>query len=50
MQTREKKDDSRYEQFELSPEMIEEELRPAVCKQRQTDLRRIDMNYVVPAG
>ena len=26
---------SRYEQFEISPEMIEQELRPAVCEQRQ---------------
>ena len=31
----------RYEQFETSPETIERELRPAVCEQRQTGLRRI---------
>ena len=32
---------SRYEQFETSPETIEQELRPAVCEQQQTDLRII---------
>ena len=32
---------SRYEQFETSPEVIEQELRPAVCEQCSTDLRRI---------
>ena len=32
---------SRYEQFETSPETIEQELRPAVCELRQTELRRI---------
>ena len=26
-----------YEQFEISPETIEEELRPVVCEQRHTD-------------
>ena len=31
---------SRYEQFEASPETIEQELRAAVCERRQTDLRR----------
>ena len=31
----------RYEQLETSPETIEQELRPAVCEHRQTDLRRI---------
>ena len=39
------RNDSRYEQFETAPEIIGPELRPAVCKQqqtdRQTDLRRI---------
>ena len=30
-----------YDQFETSPEPIEQELRPAVCERRQTDLRRI---------
>ena len=29
-----------YEQLETSPETIEQELRPAVCERRQTDLRR----------
>ena len=32
---------SRYGQFETSPEMIEQELRPGVCEHRQTDIRRI---------
>ena len=32
---------SRYEQFKTSPETIEKELRPAVCENRQTDIRRI---------
>ena len=31
----------RYEQLETSPETIEQELRPAVCERRQTDLRII---------
>ena len=31
------RNDSRYEQFEISPEMSEQELRPVVCEQRQTD-------------
>ncbi len=31
----------RYEQLETSPETFEQELRPAVCEHRQTDLRRI---------
>ena len=30
-----------YDQFETSPEAIEQELRPAVCERRQTDLRQI---------
>ena len=37
--------DSRYEQFETSPETIEQELRPAVCKHRQTD--RFKENYSI---
>ena len=37
--------DSRYEQFETSPETIEDELRLAVCKQRQTD--RFKENYSI---
>ena len=32
------RNDSRYEQFEISPETIEQELRPVVCEQRQTDI------------
>ena len=37
---------SRYEQFETSPETIEQELRPAVCERRQTLKENycIDMN------
>ena len=30
-----------YDQFEKSPKAIEQELRPAVCERRQTDLRQI---------
>ena len=37
MRLHERKNDNRYAQFEISPETIEQELRPAVCKQRQTD-------------
>ena len=33
------RNDSRYEQFEISPETVEQELRPAVCEHRQTDLK-----------
>ena len=33
--------DSRYKQFEISAETTEQELRPAVSEQRQTDLRGI---------
>ena len=33
----------RYKQLETSPEMIEQELRPAVCEHRQTD--RLNENY-----
>ena len=29
------RNDSRYEPFEISPETIEQELRPVVCEQRQ---------------
>ena len=35
-----------YDQFETSPEEIEQELRPAVCERRQTDLRQIII-YIV---
>ena len=38
---------SLYEQFETSPETIEQELRPAVCEQRQTDLRRIILWIII---
>ena len=31
-----KEDDSRNEQFEISPEMLEQELQPVVCEQRQS--------------
>ena len=31
----------RYEQLDTFHETIEQELRPAVCEYRQTDLRRI---------
>ena len=37
---------SRYEPFETFPETIDLELRPAVCEQRQTDIRRITV-YIV---
>ena len=39
---------SRYEQFETSPETIEQELRPVVCEQRQTE--RIKENYKLDRG
>ena len=35
----------RYDQFETSPEAIEQELRPAVCERRQTD--RLKANYSI---
>ena len=35
----------RYNQFETSPEAIEQELRPAVCERRQTD--RLKANYSI---
>ena len=41
---------NRYEQFETSPETIQQELRPVVCEQRQTDLRRIIVEIVILAG
>ena len=37
------KNGSRYEQFETSPETIEQEVRPVDCDQRQTD--RFKENY-----
>ena len=37
------RNDSRYEQFEISPETIEQEMRSVVCEQRQTD--RFKENY-----
>ena len=30
-----------YDQLETYPEKIEQELRPAVCERRRTDLRQI---------
>ena len=35
-----------YDQLETSPETIEQELRPAVCEHRQTDLWRIIVDKV----
>ena len=37
------RNDSRYEQFEISPETIKQELQPVDCEQRQTD--RFKENY-----
>ena len=34
-----------YDQFETSPEAIEQELRPAVCERRRTD--RFKANYSI---
>ena len=34
-----------YDQFETSPEAIDQELRPAVCERRQTD--RLKGNYSI---
>ena len=34
-----------YDQFEKSPEAIEQELRPAVCERRPTD--RLKANYSI---
>ena len=34
-----------YDQFETSPEAIEQELRPAVCERRPTD--RLKANYSI---
>ena len=36
-----------YDQFETSPGAIEQELRPAVCERRQTDLRQIIVSITV---
>ena len=36
----------RYDQFETSPEAIEQELRPAVCEHRQTD-RQTDLRQII---
>ena len=35
----------RYGQFEISPEAIEQELRPADCKRRQTEIGRLYINF-----
>ena len=37
-----------YDQFETSPEAIEQELRPAVCERRPTD--RLKANYSIDKG
>ena len=37
-----------YDQFETSPEAIEQELRPAVCERRLTD--RLKTNYSIDLG
>ncbi len=37
MRTRDRMYCQRYDQFETSPEAIEQELRPAVCEHRRTD-------------
>ena len=39
----------RYEQLETSPETIQQELRPAVCERRQTDIQtdRLKENYSI---
>ena len=39
------RNDSRYEQFETSPESTEQELLPAVCEQQKTD--RFKENYSI---
>ena len=36
-----------YDQLETSPETIEQELRPAVCERRQTDLRQIIVKRIL---
>ena len=36
-----------YDQLETSSETIKQELRPAVCEHRQTDLRRIIVILVI---
>ena len=43
------RNDSWYEQFEISPETIEQELQTAVCIQRQTDRQtgRFKENYSI---
>ena len=40
------RNDSRNEQFDISPETCEQELRPVVCEQRETD--RFRENYHGP--
>ena len=46
MRTRERKNDSRYKQFEISPKTIEQELRPVVCEQRHTDMFEENYNII----
>ena len=43
--TRDKSTSGGCDQFETSPEAIDQELRPAVCERRQTD--RLKTNYRV---
>ena len=45
MRTRERSTSVGYDQFETSPEAIEQELRPAVCERRPTD--RLKANYSI---
>ena len=45
MNPRGERNDSRYEQFEISSEMIEQELQTVDCEQRQTD--RFKDNYII---
>ena len=39
-----------YDQFETSPEAIEQELRPAVCERRPTDRLKSKANYSIDEG
>ena len=40
------RNDSRYEQFEISPETIEQELPPVVCEQQQIALKLTLRQYL----
>ena len=39
-----RRNDSRYEQFRISPETIQQEMRPVVCEQRQTNIFKENYN------